>query len=378
VTDKDVPRDQPEVSGVSLAGRCRRVGCPNANGSGPCSLGHVNLLDCPDFEVATEELEASHAAAPASSSGAETAASVLELRGRRPIGTGAETISLPSGLALTLDEANAILRARDALVALPIGSVGVGKTTLLASVYERFCIGPFSDCRFAGSDSLLGFEDRCAEAAHASGRATPGTPRTSRDVARMFLNLRVQRLDKEMSSRELLIADISGEHLREFLEFNQPGPLGMLLKAASVVALLVDGASLGDAQKRYGAIAQARSALRLITERSDVAKTANVCVVLTKWDRCVDAKDINEVVGRLQRELDSVITGIQLIRSAARPDLTGALAEGFGTEEFLKALLVDRPTLPTVERVPAQSSRAVSAFQPGGRILGRFTSARAS
>ena len=191
---------------------------------------------------------------------------------------------------------------------------------------------------------------------------------------RMFLHLTIQTIDSS-STRDLLIADISGEHIRDFLQFNEPGPLGILLQSATVVALLIDGELLAQPDTRYHTIAAARTALRLILERSNVRETANIVAVLTKWDRCVGIEGFEAVVERVKGELTSVLLGIELVRTAARPHLESSLEEGTGTADFLNSLLTAPPEVSHPAALLQPASRPAMAFQPGGRILAKLTSA---
>ncbi len=356
-------------------GACNREACPVRGGVGQCALGHAELLDCPEYEpVEEEEVDAEDAPAM---SGLEVSAlaSSGDLRGRHPIGDGAEPLSLSPCSALTVDEATALLSCRSALVVLPIGYVGTGKTTLLAGLYERLCLGPLGERCFAGSLSLLGFEERCFEASLGSGNSRARQDRTSRDAKRLFLHLTVQTVGAGLGSRrDLLMADISGEHLKELVTADEPGPLSFLLARTDVLALLVDGEGLADPLRRYSTITEARTALRAMIERSSVRDTARVVALVTKWDYCVGVADMSNIVSRLQAELESVVPDVRLMTCAARPDAGSELEEGTGTAEFLEA------TLEGTIRDPARllsfgRADAPLALVPGGLVLEAFLSA---
>lgn len=87
-------------------------------------------------------------------------------------------VELSGGGVLSAADADAVtLRSRTQLVVLA-GAEGSGKTTVLASIYERLNRGPFAGVQFAGSRSLLGFEEICHLNRLASGGAQPDTQRT--------------------------------------------------------------------------------------------------------------------------------------------------------------------------------------------------------
>ena len=64
-------------------------------------------------------------------------------------------------MKMSAEEADAFLRMRRAQVIALVGGNDVGKTTLLASLYELAHRDMLRDCRFAGSETLRAFEARC-------------------------------------------------------------------------------------------------------------------------------------------------------------------------------------------------------------------------
>ena len=115
--------------------------------------------------------------------------------GRAPDGqTGSvKLLDLPHGNGLSAAETVAITRRALTSVVLFAGTAGCGKTTLLASLYLLFQRGPFAGYNFAGSDTLVGFEERVSLARTASGRDAPTTPRTR---VSEYLHLRVRHILK--------------------------------------------------------------------------------------------------------------------------------------------------------------------------------------
>src|SRR5579862_3171963 len=88
-----------------------------------------------------------------------------------------------SEAALTLPEARTLSGRRGARVALMMGEVGTGKTTLLVETWERLLVeGALGDSSIAGSRTALAFEERAFYARIGSERATPLTPRTAEET----------------------------------------------------------------------------------------------------------------------------------------------------------------------------------------------------
>ena len=119
---------------------------------------------------------------------------------------------LPQGKGLKASDTTAIMRRSRTSVVLFAGTADCGKTTLLASLHLLFQRGPFAGYNFAGSDTLVGFEDRVGLARTASGRDTPTTPRTTISE---YLHLQVRREDSSQPIRDVLLCDLWGDDFRE-------------------------------------------------------------------------------------------------------------------------------------------------------------------
>ena len=88
------------------------------------------------------------------------------------------SIELYAGTELATEDTDAVTLRYPAHLIVFAGEAESGKTTVLASIYDRLSDGPFAGFRFAGSRSLLGFEQICYLNRLASGGTRPDTPRT--------------------------------------------------------------------------------------------------------------------------------------------------------------------------------------------------------
>ena len=93
-------------------------------------------------------------------------------------------VALPSGDALTSEEANQTTRSSVTRVIVPVGPVDVGKTTLLSEIYEKFLEGPFAEHQFVWSRTLLG---------SSSARMIPGSLLVERPLRRRGHQLETPR-----------------------------------------------------------------------------------------------------------------------------------------------------------------------------------------
>src|SRR5438552_2319796 len=88
-------------------------------------------------------------------------------------------LDLPHGKGLKAPDTTTITKRALTSVVLFAGTASCGKTTLLATLHLLFQQGPFAGYNFAGSDTLVGFEDRVSLTRTSSGRSAPTTPRTT-------------------------------------------------------------------------------------------------------------------------------------------------------------------------------------------------------
>jgi hypothetical protein len=121
-----------------------------------------------------------------------------------------ELVDLPRGEGYRLDSggANEITTRAPTNVILFAGTAESGKTTLLATLYLLFQKGPFASFSFAGSRTLVGFEQRVHNARLASNLSKP---RTERSKVSELLHLRVRKEDRSIPAQELLLCDLWGE-----------------------------------------------------------------------------------------------------------------------------------------------------------------------
>lgn len=179
----------------------------------------------------------------------------------------------------TLDSAgcDAFLRRRNALVLAVIAGPEVGKTTLLSTIYELVRRGKIDGVEFAGSETILGFEQRCYLSRASSQLIVPDTPRT-RVKGPRFLHL---HLLIEGQYIDFLMADRPGENYTKAIE--NPAVLRGYVEIcrANHLLLLIDGEQL--AVNPHSAIASARRLFRGMLE-GGLREGQKVHLVVTKVD----------------------------------------------------------------------------------------------
>ncbi len=235
-----------------------------------------------------------------------------------------ELVDLPSSESLSAKSANTITRSSSARVILPVGLIGVGKTTLISALYECFLRGPFASYRFAWSRTLHGFERRSHLARIASQRNLATTPRTTLAESDSYLHLRLTGEQVGTSIPDLLIADISGEifeTIHDDVEF--AGSL-RLLDRVDHISFLVDSRKLSDLTSRHNAAHETDMLIRSFLDAG--VDHAAKSVIYTKWDAIAGADGVDELEDfiskfeyQLRRKYDRRSGGLEFIRTASRP-----------------------------------------------------------
>jgi hypothetical protein len=353
-------------------GTCAREGCAIAAG-GACARGFSDPFDCEDFEPYEAE-EDSAAAGSDADQDVPAGSGPLDTRGRRPWRQAEESEPLHSGRALTLEEATQVRRARLTAVVVPIGEVSIGKTTLLAALFEALGAAAVGGWSFAGSLSLMGFEERSHLAMVASGRRKSDTPRTSRNTSEVLLHLAL--LGPDGARQDVLLADVSGEHAEGLRLHNDAGDYTRLLSAATCVLLMVDGKQLAAPAKRHAELTRARTLFQAIHQNELLPDGVPVLLVATKWDLCSEVESevtplLEKLVGRIREE--GVASDI--LRVSARPPTSEAAKGSDPFDALLERVMVlpARPSRQEGPRTPVL--RPSHAFVPGSAVLRKYVTA---
>jgi hypothetical protein len=258
------------------------------------------------------------------------------------------TEAYPSGEALTSVEALAVTRAAPTRVIVVAGPHESGKTTLVASLYERFHSGPFAGYFFAGSRTLVGFERRCHLSRRASGRETPDTERTSQAASDVLLHLTV-RAEPGGSRSDLLFTDIYGEAFRQAADSTDEAEQLSVLRRADHVALLLDGAKLASLTQRQEPFSQADALLASCLEVGVLGPESQVQVLVTKSDRLRSGPrseaNVAFVAARwawLEGRYRDRFASLEQFEVAARPEAPSLLGTAHGLDNIFP-LWVSRP-----------------------------------
>lgn len=238
-----------------------------------------------------------------------------------------DLIDLPSGDYLDVVSSSAITTASRTRVIVIAGGEECGKTTLLASIYEKFQEGPFGGLLFAGSRTLPGFEARCHLARIVSDRARPETERTKARLEDMLLHLRLRADASDADPYDLLFTDLAGERFRLARDSTEECKKLRIIRRADHFVLMLDGERLSTIEQREEAYTDGRSLLRSCLDATMLGKDSLVDVLVSKSDiiksRAEDADlqaFIESVRSEMKREFATRVGRLRFFDVAARPE----------------------------------------------------------
>lgn len=292
--------------------KCNNPDC-NYDKDGVCIDGLTNE-DCPNL-VDFSQLELVSPELVMESESIET---------RKTQHLQAETtkISFCGQSPLSIDQAQAMLKDRLGKVISFVGPVGVGKTTLISSLYDVFSKQSEVPVVFGGSDTLYAFENLCHHARVTSRSSSVSTPRTSSTEGVGFYHLSVQ--DSQQKRQEFFLADRSGESYSEMINNISLGNNFKELLRSDLLLFMVDSSDLGDKGKRHKTRRTTQKLIQSLFESNVLPANTNCTLVLTKFDlvsgtegETLCLSEAKRVVNSVQSYLD---TPIDILPISARPE----------------------------------------------------------
>lgn len=194
----------------------------------------------------------------------------------------ANNFTLPSGDALDEEELYLLTAKKNTRIIYVLGPVGSGKTTFESMIYECFLKNIDEELLFAGSETLLGFEQRLNNLRVVSGNSTAKMERTNIQERHCFLQLYLK--DKQ-ENYSVVFSDISGEIFDRCVanKTNMEEDLKNLDLAQNIV-LFIDGEALLDKSRRQGAVSQLRTFLQTLKSSNLYSPGYNIDIVISKND----------------------------------------------------------------------------------------------
>jgi hypothetical protein len=279
---------------------------------------------------------------------------------------------IKSGHAMNVEDIARVCRKRFTPIIFMAGEIGSGKTTLIASLHDAFFIGPVSGYRFAGSRTLLAFEERSFESRAKSEGVVPQTPRTRYESGQQYFHIRIQEEhDSSFRNYDILFADMSGEFYERSIQRSAETRLLNDMTRAQCLLVLLDGEKLANPSQRQKVRSDALTFLRRCMEQKVLTDETEVQVLISKWDE-VDKlpeqmqKDVLQFV-ELQVNPKALGRPVTVERIASRPGLGSSDPKLFGVKELFPGWIrsLPKPLQPSAHTSPPiQGLSAFSCF-PG-------------
>lgn len=358
---------------------CKQKGCQLAT-TGVCMENVKPAQKCPNLTLRGASSAAATASVPpmvvsnpksvvvspvAKPSGAESALAQTAGLQRARVGAVAalkarakpavvSPVDLPSGDELSVVQAAELRRTVGGVLVALAGDQDVGKTTLIASLYDRLLDGPWGNFRFAGSETLVGFEKRLHLARTAGGQGKQDTPRTSNTSPLHFLHLCLAPIATG-NRQHLILADLSGERFSEAAGSQEicRKELGHI-KYADRIAVCLDGEKLTDPRARNVASSLVKGLIGNLLEVGHLDRASVVDVLFTKWDLVIsDQKSdhhlafAEKVEATLRKEYAERLGCLTFFRIAARPDEKSNLPPCHQLDVVLSHWFAPQPTITT-------------------------------
>lgn len=301
---------------TELLGTCKQKDCKVESG-GPCLEGFAEPTSCPFFSSFVEQQN--------DTLNDEQVEDVddLSMSSHTPVAM----VPLPGADEFTLETASEVTYAALTRLIVIAGEADSGKTTLLASLTDRFQKGQFADYYFAESRTLLGFEKRCHLARLSSGGIKPDTERTKPSVEHKLLHLTVRSIKSDDFIQDLLLTDISGETFRLAKDYIEECQKLELLWRADRFVLLIDGEKLASPTQREEAYQGGALILRRCLEAGMLDRSSFVDVLFTKYDLIQPAEKIAQtrefltrIEDRFRKRYEQRVGRLHFFKVAARPE----------------------------------------------------------
>lgn len=254
---------------------------------------------------------------------------------------------LPPSEMLTLEDADRLLRWRDAAVIAVVGERHGGKTTLVTEIYGSFLRGAFADSLFCHSLSLLGFEKKSFQSRAVSEASYADTPRTSLSEGLRFFHLAVSD-EVALHRRDLLISERAGEVYRDARDRPDLAVEMIELRKATVAAFIIDGERVAVPRNRAEVFASVRNTIRAIVGSGNIAANTQIQLVTTKCDLLEGDSmiDAREALTEFEQQIITMLAEefkVLTFRTAAR-NSTSSSSPTSGLDLLLKSWLKPKNT----------------------------------
>jgi energy-coupling factor transporter ATP-binding protein EcfA2 len=288
-----------------------------------------------------------------------------------------DSISLNQSERMPIGDTSIFLKQGNGKVLAIVGPSDSGKTSLIGALYTLFLNGPINDVHFAGSKTMLAFEQACHDLRAISGRHEPlmkHTEYTSSPMGINFYHLAVQK-PIGSSTTHLLLGDRTGEDYTNAPDDPATTKDFVEVQRADKLIVLVNGEGLLEPSTRETTKARASHILKVFVDSGITNASQSVLLILTKMDalktagdtKCIKVEQIfDKLCSDIQLKHHSDFAEIGALKIAASPK-SKILPFGYGIEKILDFWMNEIPHVPETEyKQQFDSDRAIGRFQSEG------------
>ncbi|WP_263417858.1 TRAFAC clade GTPase domain-containing protein [Terriglobus albidus] len=237
-----------------------------------------------------------------------------------------ETEVLHHGTALEIIDAREVTSRSRAILVSIAGMVESGKTSLLARFHQQFQMGSVGDYEFAGSLSLMRFEELNWRATVESGAHAPSMEHTSRRYDNSCLHVAVSHKDGNQPHIDLLLNDISGDTYPDAISALTVCENLMCTRRADHLAVVVDGGAMVDRTRRHDHASKALNFVNRLLQTGQIGPQTILHLIITKEDELKAAprdsachQAVHHLEESFERDFSHRVGGLHKWRVAARP-----------------------------------------------------------
>lgn len=256
---------------------------------------------------------------------------------------------LPSGQALTISDTYPISASEKSKYAIVIGAIGCGKTTLISSLYQQFLF-PNEDNEFffAGSQTIMAFEERSFFTRTTSYLNEPNTQRTPRGLSNNILHLRLLKKDVNQFIN-LMFIDMSGEEYDNIIGNIKEAEENLsIIRFAKSIVVLIDGEKLAQIRERAAVIQQTINLIKTIFNSKLITDGAEIILVISKCDLLttgeINAEELsNDIINKVSMQIPDLSDRLNSVCTAAMPKDESVVKAGYGVKDLLKIIANNSP-----------------------------------
>jgi len=256
-------------------------------------------------------------------------------------------VKLFEGKEMDVHETAEITYKHKAKIIAIVGESDCGKTTLVAELYNGFQKSPNGDLLFAGSQTLIGLEERSHLSKVESNSEEPETKKTANGIFR-FLHLALKKKENlRADSVHIILSDISGEDFQRARDSSSSMMELTLLTDADQVIYIIDGEKLAAKKLRQQTLSNAETFIQTALDNGILDAQTHLTVVVSKWDKLVADTSFNfdrDVKTPFTESFASRLSDFKAFPIAARPK-SQAVEAAFGLYQLLNdCYLVEKQT----------------------------------